>query len=143
MKSVPNLQEIVTQIARKHGVDLSMPNAYLRLAIPQNQLVVENIGNSRISVAMYRKEWTEWKPERIVIWVNGNRWYPFETIDQLGRWLLHGEPGGNSVEFNLYNSEGQRELAEVAEYVAQQLVNGEWFEKGVRPNSSPTVYGSM
>ena len=54
MKSIPKLQQIVTQIAHKHGVDLDRAGAHLRLALAgHGQLVIENIGASRVSVTNY------------------------------------------------------------------------------------------
>ncbi|MCR4326451.1 MAG: hypothetical protein NUV52_02240, partial [Candidatus Roizmanbacteria bacterium] len=69
------------------------------------------------------------------------RWYPIETIDHIGRWYLYGEVNASAAGLDLYDSEGQHELVELAEYVAQQLINDGWLENGLRPNSSPTVYG--
>ena len=54
MKAVPKLSTIVRQIAHRHGVDLDRPGAYLRLTLAgHGQLVIENIGAGRVSVANY------------------------------------------------------------------------------------------
>ena len=51
MKSAPKFQQLIEDIAAKHGLKLHQTGAYLRLNLDGERLVIENIGGNRLSIA--------------------------------------------------------------------------------------------
>jgi hypothetical protein len=145
MQTAPKLQAIVTQLAQKHGVDLSQAGAYLRLDLAgHGQLVVENIGADRVSVANYVEIAGIWvvDPEIVVdvdrrLRKEGSQlvrlaWIPIEITEVFGGWRLCAELDeyGGLV---LYDLADQIELTNYVEHtVAVNLMAHGWLEQGKR-----------
>lgn len=83
MQASPEMQKVVEELATKHGADLSVPGAWMRLELPHfDRLVVEAIGVRRISVAHYWELEHDLIPApEIVFAVEGECWYPI-SIEQ-------------------------------------------------------------
>lgn len=145
MQATPKLQEIVTQIAEKHGVDLDKPGAYLRLEMPgHGQLVIQNIGAERISVTNYLQPTRDWVADpEIVVLVDyapaedtprgvGRVWTPIESTELFGGWRLYAELDSRG-DLVVYDADGQMELARYADnVVAHNLVVHGWLEQAER-----------
>lgn len=143
MRAAPRLQQIVMQLAEKHGMNLKNAGAYLRLAMPGfGQLVVENIGADRVSIANYVQVHTDWRADPEIVVFVANRpsrqepgkfeqtWFPIEVTGVMGGWQLYGEVD-TWGEIALYDPAGQSELADYADHVvARNLVAGNWLENG-------------
>ena len=141
MKTAPKLQEIVTQIAHKHGVDLGRPGAYLRLEQAEHgQLVIENIGVDRISVTNYVEICGDLMADPQVVLYTGYRstttsaknaeaaWFPIESTDFFHGWRLFAELDEQG-ELLLHDAAGQGELAEFCDrVVAKNLISHGWLE---------------
>ena len=68
MYAAPTLRAIVTRLANKHALNLDEPGAYLRLDLPwHGQLVIENIGANRISIANYVRVFVD-QPMLTFLW---------------------------------------------------------------------------
>jgi len=148
MKTAPALQEIVTQLAEKHGVDLNRPGAYLRLELPgHGQLVIQNIGAERISVTNYLRLTRDWVTDpQIVVFVDympdedtprgvGRVWIPIESTELFGGWCLYAELDSRG-DLVVYDADGQLELANYADnVVAYNLVVHGWLERAERSNT--------
>lgn len=148
MNTTPALQDVVTQLAKKHTINLEKAGAYLRLELPgHGQLVIENIGANRISIASYVKVRFDWIPDpEIVVYIDYRPletelgqiqqvWIPIEVTDLFGGWRLYAEldSGGQLI---LHDLVGQRELAHLAEsVVAKNLVIHGWLDSSIQSNT--------
>ncbi|MFN8495583.1 MAG: hypothetical protein U0350_48770 [Caldilineaceae bacterium] len=58
MKTATTMQRIITALAERHGIDLTNPNAFLWLSIPQRaeRLVIERIDEWRLSIGFTRED---------------------------------------------------------------------------------------
>lgn len=145
MQATPKLQEIVTQLATKHNVDLDKPGAYLRLELPgHGQLVIQNIGAERVSVANYLKVGRDWVADPgIVVFVDyapdedtprgvGRIWTPIESTELFGGWRLYAELDSRG-DLVVYDPAGQAELANYTDnVVAHNLGVHGWLEEAER-----------
>jgi hypothetical protein len=145
MKTAPKLQEIVTQIARKHGVDLTKVGAYLRLELTEHgHLVIENIGAGRVSVTNYIEVNRNWMADPQVVLYTMLRpapeasgqtpsiWIPLECTDFFEGWRLYAELDAQDG-LALYDPTGQAELARFSDKVlAPNLQRDGWLEQAVR-----------
>lgn len=147
MKTAPKLQEIVTRIADRHGVDVDQPGAYLRLEQEAyGNLVIENIGGgphwARISVTNYIQVGDDWiaDPEIVVYServpsdtekpTEESAWYPIEVTQFFSGWQLCAEPDLRG-DLMVYDVAQQAELAFLADTtVATMLVRQEWLHSG-------------
>lgn len=143
MRAAPNFRNAVMSLADKHGVDLDLPGAYLRLEQETyGNLVIENIGGSRISVTNYIQVGDDWVADpEIVVYTErtpgGSEhpkgesvWYPTEVNQFFSGWQLCAEPdlcGGLVV----YDVDQQAEIAILADTtVATMLVRQAWLLSG-------------
>lgn len=149
MKTAPKLQEVVTQIAAKHDVDLARPGAYLRLELAgHGQLVIENIGGGRVSVTNYIEVsrtlvadpqvvfylvlYPMRRPEHGAPGQTFLAWIPLEITDLFDGWRLYAELDVQDG-LTLYDPTGQAELARFSDDVlARHLRSHGWLEQGQR-----------
>jgi len=145
MYAAPTLRAIVTRLANKHALNLDEPGAYLRLSLPwHGQLVIENIGANRISIANYVRVHADWLADpEIVVFVEHRpsaedpeqikqTWYPIEATEVFGGWRLCAELDERGA-LVLYDPAGQTELADFAEnVVARSLIDHDWLDQAVR-----------
>jgi hypothetical protein len=145
MHAAPTLRAIITKLADKHAMNLDEPGAYLRLSLPwHGQLVIENIGANRISIANYVQVHSDWLTDpEIVVFVDRRpsaedqaqieqTWYPIEATEVFGGWRLYAELDSWGA-LVLYDPAGQIELADFAEnVVARHLIDHDWLDQAVR-----------
>lgn len=157
MRTTPELQAIVSEIAAKHGLDLDRAGAYLRLWLEAHgELVIENIGGdgpgTRISVTNYIPVGNDKVADpQVVVYAgyaaeNAHRgqerhvWVPIEYNELFGGWRLYAEMD-ESGELMLYDAAGQAELARYCERtVARNLRRDGWLEFGRRCNLPVPVW---
>lgn len=86
MKPALKMQQIITQIAAKHGLDLAADEAHLRLTMPHfDRLVIEKIGARQISVAHYFEQNGDLVADPdIVFFVDDAGWIPIEITQVFG-----------------------------------------------------------
>ena len=143
MKAVPKFRDTVMEIASKYGIDLEGTGAYLRLEQEAcGNLVIENIGGSRISVTNYIQVGDDWIADPgIAVFTehvpNGPErpteaweWYPIEINQFFGGWQLCAEPDLRG-DLMVYDVEQQADLARVVETsVASMLIVQDWLDAG-------------
>ena len=91
MKTVPNLQQLITQLLHQHGVDLADSDAFLWLAIPEREerLVIERIDENHLRIGFTREEGDQaylLAPE-IVFFTHETGWLPLRAFP------IHGPRG--------------------------------------------------
>ena len=119
MKTVPNLQQLITQLLQHHAVDLDDPNAFLWLAIPEREerLVIERIDDSQVSIGFTRDEDDQGyivAPE-IVFFTDDKGWLPLRAF-----------PGN-----------GARGISGLAEDLAQLIEQEGWLDHGQKLSDPP------
>ena len=148
MKSAPELQRVVTQLALAHGVPLDRPGAYLRLEqAGHGQLVIEHIGGDRISVTNYIEIGGDLMADPQVVLYTAYRpatasskpvepsWVPIESTDFFHGWRLFAELDFQG-ELLLHDAASQVELAEFCDtVVAKNLISHGWLENTQRRNT--------
>ncbi|KKM14178.1 hypothetical protein LCGC14_1708740 [marine sediment metagenome] len=152
MKTAPELQHIVEQIAQKHGLDLDRPGAYLRLQLEgHGQLVIENLGagalGARISVTNYIEVGSDYVADPQVVVCSAYRtedasegtqpvWLPLEFTELFGGWRLYAELDQTNDGLLLHDPVGQSELAQYSDRVlARNLIRHGWLERAERRNT--------
>jgi Domain of unknown function (DUF6908) len=156
MKTTPRFQQLLVQIAQQHGVDLCVAGAYLRLVMEESDhcLVMENLGGSRVSVALYLENNGNLVADPEVIFYLGDtefvpdelempEWTPIERVQLFGGWELYMEVDTNGNVLESFDPRGQADLASFVEEVfVQDLMRQGWQERGrrsVRPKPSLTA----
>jgi hypothetical protein len=132
MKTSPKMQRIITELAQKHGVDLSQVAAYLRLHLPgYERLTIENSGQQQVSVAHYFEQNGDLVADPDVVFFTGySVWVPIEITQNYGytvRYATLNEAGTQICRLNLT---GQASLAAFSEQWAQNLMAQGWLEHG-------------
>lgn len=135
MKTCPKMQDFVERLALKHGVDLSLVGAHLRVDLPGfDRLVVERLTPYAISVAHYFEQNGDLVPEPDIVYhtQSSEGWVPIEIAQSLmgfaslvaGGYLGPIVPGSQSD-----NLDG---VAVFSEMWADNLLAQGWLEKGER-----------
>lgn len=155
MKTSPQLQSIVTQIAQRYGMELDRPGAYLRLTLPGNgQLVIENIGAYRVSVTNYIEVNRDLVADpQVVLYTHyrmagqgpmqpANGWTPLEINELFGGWRLYAEVDWYN-QLILYDAMGQRQLADLCEQIfAPNLRRFGWLHGAQRASAAPKPWST-
>jgi hypothetical protein len=86
MKPAPQMQQIITAIAAKDGLDLAASTAHLRLTMPgYDRLMIEQIGAKQISVAHYFEQNDDAIADPdIVFFMDEAGWIPIEISQVFG-----------------------------------------------------------
>lgn len=138
MKTTPQLQAFILQLAERHGVAIRQPGAYLRLEMADELLVLEHLGASRIAIVYQIYLFHGWVTEtKIVLWLEATAgWAPIEINQMQGGWCSYAELDANGEVVDFHYPQGQAALADWAEGFAASLTEEGWLERGV-PSSAP------
>lgn len=121
MKTVPQIQRLVTQLLQKHAVDLDDPNAFLWLALPEREgrLVIERMDETLLSIGFTREDGDQdylLAPE-IVFFTAAHGWLPLRSF-----------PG-----------HGSRGITGLAEDLVQRIEREGWADHGQKLPDPPWV----
>lgn len=134
MKPSPLMQQLIEQLAAKYEVDLSAPDQYLRLGMPNCpiHLVIETTHDRRVMVACYDKDETDdADPQMLFEPGYPDGWLPVELLYSPQEWELLSQQAGLST------SPDDIELAYLTEYWAKRLADQGWLihsKKQEEPN---------
>lgn len=129
MQASPEMQKVIGELATKHGVDLTVVGAWMRLELPHfDRLVVECIGVNRVSVAHYYESFGDLVtcPE-IVFAVENGQWFAisYET-GGVGYDVFARKSNGAW----LYKPDAQKGAATFADEWAGNIRSQGWIEQG-------------
>lgn len=127
MKPSPLMQQLIERLAAKHEVDLSEPDQYLRLSMPNCpiHLVIETTHDRRLMVSCYGKDETDdADPEMLFEPGYPDGWLPVELLYSPQEWETF------SQETSLSISPNEVDLADLTEYWASRLVEQGWLDHG-------------
>lgn len=134
MKTTKVIQSLITQIAEKHGLDLSASEAHLRLEQEGYMpLVIEKIGHHQLSVAHYfRQNGDTIADPDVVFFASYAEWVPIEIQQVMGfqRVAKLNDDGSAIAAINL---RGQADLASFVNQWARNIKAQGWLEQGVNP----------
>ena len=129
-----SLQDAITKLAAKHGLDLAAREAHLRLEQPSFMpLVIEKIGLHQVSVAHYYYQNGDAIPDPdIVLFTRYAIWVPIEISIPYG-YSRYGylNERGDEIE-RITSLYWQRDLASFCDTWAQSIEIQGWLESGVR-----------
>ena len=131
MKPALKMQQIITQIAAKHGLDLAADEAHLRLTMPHfDRLVIEKIGARQISVAHYFEQNGDLVADPdIVFFVDDAGWIPIEITQVFGyQRVAFLRADGERIIATL--PDDQIAVAVFADDWAQNIRDQRWLEDG-------------
>jgi hypothetical protein len=134
MKTSEAMREMITKLAEKHGLDLTNPEARLRLDMPGfDRLVIEKSGEHLVSVAHYFEQSGELLADpKIVFFINDLGWIPIEITQALGGHRVYAIISPDGQEVALINTLGQMSLALFAEDWARNIETQGWLEEGIK-----------
>ena len=139
MKSCPKMQAIVRALVEKHGIDMTRPESYLRLDMPNfDRLIVETIDAHRLVVAHYFEMNGDLVPDpSITFFVTGTgEWAPIGVEQAIGGRRSYVRMTDDATGIASYDADGQADLAEFAEIWAQNIEAQGWLEHATCTRSS-------
>ena len=154
MKTCRKLQQLINDIAGKHGLDLDYVGTYLRLdmAGADHYLVIETLGACRISVARYLVSspsrvadpeivlYTAYHHEATACDQKKADWAPIERLQRLGGWAIYADIDSQGKLLRTFDQQGQYDLAEYVETsLFNELVTQAWLTQGCR-STAPKPY---
>jgi len=125
------MQQVIGELAARHGVDLTATGAYLRLEMPAfDRLSIENIGGNRVSVAHYYEQLGDLiaDPE-IVFFTSELGWYPIEITQVFTGWRKVASIDADG-RMTAVDVRGQHEVAQFASLWARNIRAQGWLERG-------------
>jgi hypothetical protein len=130
MKTSKKMQEVIAQLARRHGLDLTQPGAGLRLDMQGfDRLMIEGVGENLVSVAHYFEQKGKLIADpKIVFFTGASGWVPIEITQALGGHRICAVLSSNGQEVALVNSLDQMSLALFAEDWAHNIEIQGWLE---------------
>lgn len=134
MKTTVKMQEMVTALAAKHGLDLKERGAYLRLDMPHyDRLVIEVLHENLVSVAQIyepRPGVTLADPG-IVFFTGGPQWVPVEIGQRIGGYRIYAVLSEDLDDILSVLPREQADLASFAEMWADNIRDQGWLDEGV------------
>ncbi len=138
MKTSPRMQAIITQIAEKHGFDLTTAGTYLRLTMAHfDPLVIQVVGKNLVSVDHFYQPYPhlEVADPGILFFTGYAEWVPIEVMQRLGGHRVYAHLTEDYEAIADLLPAPQADLADFAEMWAQNIEAQGWLD--VAP-SSPT-----
>ena len=120
MKTSNKMQEVVIQLAGKHGLDLTQPGASLRLDMPGfDRLVIERKGEKLVSVAHIYEQHGRLLPDPEIVFFTGESgWIALEISQVLGGRRVYATLSSDGQESALINAVDQASLAPTSRPIA-------------------------
>lgn len=134
MKTSRKMQEIVTAIATKYGLELNRKGAYLRLSMPHyDPFVIEVLHENLVNVAhVYEPRPEERTADPGIAFFTGyDLWVPIEVTQRIGGYRIYAVLSEGLDEIVSILPHEQADLANFAEMWAQNIVDHGWLEEGV------------
>ena len=133
MTDSPKMQEVIQELAKRYQLDLTDPNAFLRLDLPEHDtLVIDHVAVSQIAVSHCFEECGGWKIDReVVFFLSDGQWIPIEITQMATGWLAFAKVDRQGQRLIRINSCGQEALAQFCDRWASKLEQEKWLELGI------------
>ena len=126
------MQQIVTQIAKKHGLDLSAPSTHLKLEMEHfDPLVIEKIDRHLLSVAHYYISKGIYKADPEIIFYTGDgQWVPMAVTQMLRGFRIYARFSPKGDLTGPVDLKPQADLAGFAGWWATNIKDQNWLKDG-------------
>lgn len=135
MKTCPKMRQAISEICAKHGINLQREGSHLRLDMQGfDRLSIETISARAISVAHYFEMNGDLvaEPDIVFFVTEQGDWIPVEITQSLGGWKRVAQFNEGGTKIVRYLEQQQADIAEFAETWAQNIIEQEWLEHGVK-----------
>jgi hypothetical protein len=129
------MQQVITKLTEKHGIDLTASQASLRLDMPGfDRLVIEKIGAKLVKVAHYYEQHGRLIPDpEIIFFIDEKGWIPFEIEQVIGGRRTHAVLSTDGQSIGLLDYTRQWDLADFADTMwADNIEMQDWLEDGIK-----------
>jgi hypothetical protein len=125
------MQKVITPLAQKHGLDLALPSAHLRLEMKgYDRLVIEKIAPKLISVAHYFEQHGILIADPEMVFYTGQaEWVPLGIQQVIGGYRAVAELHSEQDQLTLVDEAGQFQLAEFARMWVSNIKNQGWLQQ--------------
>ena len=130
MKISRTMQEVISKLAEKHGLDLTAQEARLRLDMEGfDRLVVEKIGTHLVSVGHYYEQRGDLVADpETVFFISDTGWVPTEITQVLGGHRIYSIVADGGQDVAVIDPRRQADLASFAEMWARNIESQGWLE---------------
>lgn len=131
MKTCPKMKEIISVLCQQYEIDLSTQGAHIRLDMEGfDRLCIEAVTPSVISVAHYFEMNGDLVAEPDIVFFVDERgeWIPIEITQSMTGWKRVVEFNEDGSKIQRYQPFEQADLAEFAEFWAQNIRDQGWLE---------------
>jgi hypothetical protein len=135
MKPSKKMQEVITQLAQKHELDLTLKGAYLRLVMPHyDQLVIEVLHENLVNIAHIYEPRPDVRiaDPGIAFFTGYGLWVPLEVNQRVGGYRIYGVLSPEFDEIVSILPARQADLAGFAEVWAANIVEQGWLQDGIQ-----------
>ncbi len=134
MNTSKRMQEIITNLAKKHGLDLTTPESMLRLDMKGfYRLVIEMVDENLVKVGHYyeQQESLIADPE-IIFFIAYTLWVPIEITQVIGGHRIYAQPVPDDQGIILTDPDRQESLADFAETWAENIELQGWLDNSIK-----------
>lgn len=133
MKTSEKMQETITEIAMKYGLDLKQKGAHLRLTMPHyDPLVIEVLNENLINVAHLYEPAPEMRiaDPGIAFFTGFALWVPVEVTQRIGGYRIYAVLSEDLDDIISVLPAQQADLAGFVEMWAANIVGQGWLDDG-------------
>ena len=130
MKISRTMQEVISKLAEKHGLDLMAQEARLRLDMEGfDRLVIEKIATHLVGVGHYYEQRGDLVADpEIVFFISDIGWVPTEITQVLGGHRIYSIVADGGQDVAVIDPRRQADLASFAEMWARNIESQGWLE---------------
>jgi hypothetical protein len=134
MKPSCKMQDVVTTIAAKYGLDLSQKGGCLRLTMPHyDPLVIEVLHENLVNIAHVYEPRPDIRiaDPAIAFFTGYDLWVAVEVSQRIGGYRIYAALSDDMSNITAVFPVQQADLAEFAEMWAANIVGQGWLEDGI------------
>ena len=134
MKTSHKMQEVITAIAVKHGLDLRQKGAHVRLMMPHyDPLVIEVLHENLVNVAhLYEPQPAVRIGDPAIAFFTGyDLWVAVEVTQRIGGYRIYATLADDMSDIIGVLATQQADLAGFAEMWAANIIGQGWLEDGI------------
>lgn len=140
VKTSKTMQAVITALAEKHALDLTLSEAHLRLTMdPYQPLVIEKVGKHLVSVAHYTYQNGDAIADPdMVFFTNAVEWVAIEITQVMGyRRVVN--LSSDDTQIKTFYPRAQREAATFANWWARNIKAQGWLKNGVADDDGEII----
>lgn len=134
MKPSPKMQEVITAIAAKHGLDVRQKGAHMRLTMPHfDPLVIEVLHEYLVNIAHLYEPHPDVRigDPAIAFFTGYDLWGPVEIQQPIGGYRIYATLSDDMSDITTVLPAAQADLAGFSEMWAANIVEQGWLSDGI------------